>query len=208
MPRKVLSAVLATCTAAIAQLPPPPVPPQNPLTPGKAMLGKVLFWDEQLSSDDSVACGTCHLPEFGGGDGRADGGLHPGLDGLFGTADDVHGSAGIVRQDTNGDFVPSPRFGLRRQATGRTSPTNAGAAHHGPLFWDGRAGSQFDDPEAGPDVSPSGAALESQAVAPILSAVEMGEEGRTWQDVRTKLQGAVPLQLARNVPLDMQAALQ
>src|SRR5687768_5021051 len=180
MPPKVLSVLLATCSAAIAQLQPPPVPPQNPLTPAKVMLGKVLFWDEQLSSDDSVACGTCHLPEFGGSDGRLDGGLHPGPDGLFGTADDVHGSAGIVRQDTNGDFVPSVRFGLRRQATGRTAPTNLGAAHHGTLFWDGRAPSQFDDPETGLTVIPYGGALESQAIAPILNGVEMGEEGRTW----------------------------
>ncbi len=28
----------------------------------KRVLGKILFWDEQLSSDDTVACGTCHIP--------------------------------------------------------------------------------------------------------------------------------------------------
>ncbi|MBL8753053.1 MAG: hypothetical protein JNK15_07090, partial [Planctomycetes bacterium] len=113
---------------AFAQLPPAVPPVQNPSTPQKVVLGKILFWEEQLSSDDSVACGTCHLPEFGGSDGRG-GGQHPGYDDLFGTADDVAGSAGIVRQGQNGDFKPRGAFGLHRQATGRTSPSNLGAAH-------------------------------------------------------------------------------
>jgi len=50
--------------------PPPPPPPGNPLTASKATLGKVLFWDEQLSSTDTVACGTCHIPAHGGSDPR------------------------------------------------------------------------------------------------------------------------------------------
>ena len=41
-------------------LPPPPVPPGNPVTAAKANLGKVLFWDEQVSSTRTVACGSCH----------------------------------------------------------------------------------------------------------------------------------------------------
>src|SRR5687768_996859 len=97
-------ACLLLAAAARAQLPPPWAPPENPPTPAKVVLGKILFWDEQLADDDSTACGTCHLPELGGGDGRVDQGLHPGLDGVFGTADDVHGSAGIVHQDQAGDF--------------------------------------------------------------------------------------------------------
>ena len=197
-----LSGVLA------AQLPPPIVPVENPLTPAKALLGKFLFWDEQLSSDDSVACGTCHLPEFGGTDGRLDQGLHPGADGLFGTADDTRASAGVVRQNAAGNFRPLPPFGLDRQVTPRTSPTTLGAAYHVELFWDGRAESTFTDPETGAVLIPFGGALESQAIGPILSAVEMGREGRTWQHVRQKLQQVIPLRLGRNVPADMQAAVQ
>ena len=30
-----------------------PFPPQNPLTEPKRVLGKILFWEEQLSSDDT-----------------------------------------------------------------------------------------------------------------------------------------------------------
>ncbi|MBT8441678.1 MAG: cytochrome-c peroxidase, partial [Gammaproteobacteria bacterium] len=67
-----------------AELPPVPVPAANPITEEKRVLGKILFWDEQLSSDDSIACGTCHIPSAGGADPRA--GLHPGTD--PGTLDD------------------------------------------------------------------------------------------------------------------------
>lgn len=37
---------------------PPPESAENPITEEKRILGKILFWDEQLSSDDTVACGT------------------------------------------------------------------------------------------------------------------------------------------------------
>ena len=34
---------------------PVPIPSGNPITEEKRVLGKILFWDEQLSSDDTVA---------------------------------------------------------------------------------------------------------------------------------------------------------
>ncbi|PCI76408.1 MAG: hypothetical protein COB20_10545 [SAR86 cluster bacterium] len=43
-----------------------PAPDENPITESKRVLGKILFWDEQLSSDDTVAYGTCHKPAAGG----------------------------------------------------------------------------------------------------------------------------------------------
>jgi cytochrome c peroxidase len=207
-PLRSLFAPLVLCGAAAAQLGAPWVPPQNPLTPAKIVLGKILFWEEQLSSDDSVACGTCHTPEFGGTDGRITAGLHPGPDGAFGTADDIRGSGGVVHQATNGDFTPAAPFGLHQQATRRTSPSFLAAAHFTELFWDGRAPQQFDDPETGALLIPYGAALENQAIGPILDSVEMGHDGRTWHDVRTKLQATAPLRLATALPSDVQAALQ
>jgi cytochrome c peroxidase len=193
--------------SALAQIPPVPVPAANPVTPAKVVLGKILFWDEQLSSDDSVACGTCHLPEAGGADPRAATALHPGPDGVFGTADDVHGAQGMQRQAANGDFALDPVFDLRVQVTRRSAPSNLGAAFHARLFWDGRASGRFVDPETGIALLPWSGALESQAVAPILSRVEMAREGRTWNDVREKLQGVRPLALARNLTVDVAAAL-
>jgi cytochrome c peroxidase len=70
-----LCALVSFLGAALADVPPVPVPAENPITEPKRVLGKVLFWDEQLSSDDTVACGTCHLPAHGGSDPRT--GRHP-----------------------------------------------------------------------------------------------------------------------------------
>src|SRR5689334_221561 len=62
---------LAQGPGTLLPLPPPPVPAGNPITPAKANLGKILFWDEQLSSSRAVACGTCHRPEAAGTDPRS-----------------------------------------------------------------------------------------------------------------------------------------
>ena len=70
-----------------AQLPPVPVPAENPITEEKRVLGKILFWEEQLSSDNTVACGTCHIMAFAGSDPRP--AINPGIDGTFGNADDA-----------------------------------------------------------------------------------------------------------------------
>ena len=43
-----------------SQLGPPTAPSSNPITEEKRILGKLLFWEEQLSSDNTMACGTCH----------------------------------------------------------------------------------------------------------------------------------------------------
>ena len=40
----------------------------NPITDEGATLGRVLFYDKQLSSDNSIACASCHLQEFAFGD--------------------------------------------------------------------------------------------------------------------------------------------
>lgn len=201
--------LVALCAPASAQLGPPPEPPQNPITEAKRVLGKALFWDEQLSSDNSTACGTCHIPSAGGTDPRLDmGSRHPGLDGVYGNEDDRFASRGVHRADAAGDVQPTPLFGFAPQVTPRHSPTNIGAAFFDELFWDGRAGSTFVDPETGNVSIPSGGALETQSLGPILSFVEMADEGRTWDDVRTKLERVVPLALATNINPDLQAAIQ
>ena len=160
-------------------LTPPPVPPENPITDEKRILGKILFWEEQLSSDDAVACGTCHIPAAGGSDPRLT--AHPGPDQLFGTEDDTIGSAGIVHRDMLNQEIDDPIFGPDRQVTGRASPTILMSMFADEIFWDGRAGSSFSDPlDPSIVLIPSGGALENQSVAPILSTVEMAHEGRTW----------------------------
>jgi len=186
-------------------LPEVPVPPENPITEAKRILGKILFWEEQLSSDDTVACGTCHIPSAAGADPRQ--GVHPGPDGIFDNDDDVIGSPGVVRRDASNAPVNDAIFGLEPQVTGRAAQAYFLSMYAEDNFWDGRAASAFVDPLDGSVLIESGGGLESQAVGPIVSSVEMAHEGRTWGDVTAKLADVQPLALARNLPPDMAAAL-
>src|SRR5687768_18620450 len=107
----VLVLALVASRPLAAGLPPVPVPAENPITEPKRVLGKILFWDEQLSSDASVACGSCHRPSAGGGDPRT--GRHPGID--KGTIDDVMGSPGIAWHGPDGRPRPHPLVGTAPQ---------------------------------------------------------------------------------------------
>ncbi len=195
----------ASRSPAVAQLGPPPVPPENPITPEKTVLGKILFWDEQLSSDNTVACGTCHQPRQGG----ADPGFMrlPGRDGVLNTPDDTFGSPGVRLTDGAGYYLPALDFGFDPQVTGRLAPTFIGASYFTTNFWDGRAPTTFIDPLTGAQSIASGGALESQLVKPPVSAVEMAHPGRTWIDVERKLIRARPLALASDLPNDVATAI-
>jgi cytochrome c peroxidase len=74
--------LLATCVLTAALLPvasaadkdpfkvplglkPVPVPADNPLTLEKVELGKQLYFDPRLSSDNTVSCASCHDPKKG-----------------------------------------------------------------------------------------------------------------------------------------------
>ena len=197
--------VPAADTGFNPDLPPVPVPAENPITEEKRILGKILFWEEQLSSNDTMACGTCHRPFSGSADPRI--GQHPGPDGLFGNADDINGSPSIALADTNNAPIAHPIFGFDPQVTNRAAPIVIGSQWAHLLLADGRAGHHFHDPLTGETLIAGGAALENQAVIPPLSTSEMANEGRTWSDVTTKLEAAVPLSLANNLPADVAARL-
>ncbi|MEZ5305954.1 MAG: cytochrome c peroxidase [Pyrinomonadaceae bacterium] len=191
-------------------LQPPPAPVGNPVTASKAALGKTLFWDEQISSTKTVACGTCHRPTAGGADPRSNAtdlsATNPGPDGIFGNADDIQGSPGVIENIASGTYNWNTHFGLGTQVTGRRAPTylNAGYAHLG-SFWDGRAAPEFRDPITNAVVLDFDAALESQAAAPPVSGAEMGHSGRDWNDVATRVQNSTPLALASDVPASLAA---
>jgi cytochrome c peroxidase len=199
-------------------------PPENPDSEAKAILGKILFWDEQVSGDGTVACGTCHRTHSGGSDPRAVNPLsrHPGADGQLGTDDDVHGSMGVVRctpdggeggqgNDTpfNVSHVGIEPFGMNPQVTGRRAPSYLDAMFAVELFWDGRARTSFIDPDTNPPqiAIALGGALESQSVGPPLSPVEMACENRTWPDVHQRLADVTPLALAFDVPAPLREAI-
>lgn len=196
---------LAARAPAQGTLPPVPFPPENPLTESKRVLGKILFWDEQLSSDNTIACGTCHQPRAGGADPRL--AVHPGPDGILGTPDDLRTSPGVISADGADEYLPAPIFGLQRQLTSRAANPAILSMYAPELFWDGRAPSRFTDPETGATVIAAGGALESQAIAPVLSDVEMAHTDRDWAQVALKLRRSVPMGLAGELPPDIAAAL-
>jgi len=196
---------LLVVASAQSPLSPPVAPPQNPVTAAKAVLGKALFWDEQLSSSGRMACGTCHRPASGGGDPRRR--RHPGLDGILLTADDTWGSPGIERRDVFGAFERDLRFGYDEQVTPRAAPGVAMAAWFDLQFWDGRFGGAFTDPETGVVVIPNGGSLEAQALHPFRNDVEMAREGRGWAEVRQRVDAVAPLALASGLTPDLQAAV-
>lgn len=49
----------------LSQLPPPPAPATNPITPEKAALGKQLFFDKRISGTGTNSCESCHYRNLG-----------------------------------------------------------------------------------------------------------------------------------------------
>ena len=186
-------------------LPPPPVPAENPTTPAKVALGKILFFEEQLSSDDTVACATCHTPSASFTDLRP--GAGPGPDGIPQTADDTFTSRGVHRADVVGDYQRDPVFDFNVQLTGRRTPEVFAALYAPETFWDGRGSDTFLDPQTGAVSIATGGALESQAVGPIVSDAEMAHENRDWGMVTSKLAQVRPLALASDLTPDIASAL-
>ena len=45
-------------------LPKVPIPEDNPMTPAKVELGKLLYFDKRVSKDGTVSCATCHDPQM------------------------------------------------------------------------------------------------------------------------------------------------
>ncbi|MDX2017216.1 MAG: cytochrome c peroxidase [Planctomycetota bacterium] len=186
-------------------LPPVPTPVENPTTEAKCVLGKVLFMDEQLASNNAVACVSCHIPGRAGADPRI--ARHPGLDGLINTPDDILGSPGVIMADAGANFVRSTTFGTNAQITPRASQPNINVAFAPQLFWDGRASGQFIDPQTGQVAIAVGGALESQSVQPPVNTVEMAHPSYDWPAITAKLARVKPLDLATNIPADVSSAL-
>jgi cytochrome c peroxidase len=46
------------------------ITPDNPMTTQKVELGRILFFDKRLSNDNTIACASCHLPQYGFTDGQ------------------------------------------------------------------------------------------------------------------------------------------
>ena len=64
-------------------LPPVPVPADNPVTAETVALGRKLFYDRKLSTNDSLSCASCHNPLLGFSDGQK---VSTGVEGKTGKA--------------------------------------------------------------------------------------------------------------------------
>lgn len=170
-----LTMVLATVNAALtaqvrfAALPEtPPAPVDNPATPDRVALGRLLFWDPILSGQKDVACATCHHPDFGYSDGRA---RSIGASGVgLGPTRTVAAGHAVQPVTRNSQTILNVAFnGLTAEGT---QPTAA------PMFWDLRVQT-----------------LETQALEPLKAIDEMRggafPEDRAIPTVVARL-GAVP----------------
>jgi cytochrome c peroxidase len=134
--------------AALAALPMDvPAPAENPTTPARVALGRLLFWDPVLSGQKDVACATCHHPDLGYSDGLD---LSIGANGVgLGTArafDPAHPSLLVKRNSQSILNVAFNGLGSGADAT----------ATDAPMFWDLRVKS-----------------LEAQALEPLKALEEM-----------------------------------
>lgn len=127
-------------------------PADNPRSPEKIALGKLLFYDPVLSGDRDVSCATCHHPQFGYADGR-DLPIGVGGEGL-GSARRFRSPGGNAPNDIpltkrNAPTLLNVAFN-GMDATGGYDPVTA------PMFFDLRAQS-----------------LEAQSLLPIAQFEEM-----------------------------------
>ena len=124
-----------------------PAPPDNPTTPERVALGRLLFWDPILSGQKDVACATCHHPDFGYSDGLdlsiGANGVGLGAARAFGAG---HPSRPVKR---NSQTVLNVAF------NGLTAGADYALAA-APMFWDLRVQS-----------------LEAQALEPLKAVDEM-----------------------------------
>jgi len=181
------------------------VPTPGSYTEAKARLGKALFWDEQVSTDNTMACATCHLPEMSGIDPRL-----PGV-----AQNNGHGSRGMLPQDAADDYIAGTKTAQQERVTEVIAPTMLGSGFLQLLFWDLRAGPGFTFADGSPILDPNGvdqfgqfAALEDLAVDPPVSSTEMAHDSLAWDSgvLEAKLGKARMLALATfsTVPADLQ----
>src|SRR6185503_2141908 len=127
----ILAAVSGSTTAAQARLAALPValpaPPDNPTTPERVALGRLLFWDPILSGQKDVACATCHHPAFGYSDG---------LDLSIGTHGVGRGPARAFPPDHPARPVKRNSQTVLNVAFNGLTPVGNAIPARAPMFWD------------------------------------------------------------------------
>ena len=173
----------------------------------KVVLGKVLFWEEQVSVDNRQSCGTCHAFKNGGTDGRGNAFNALGKFGTHGVIPQHRVTGGPIDRIEYGFVAPSSGA-IARGITDRSAPTMVGAYMFERLFWLQTAGPGLQTSN-GSGASHPGfaqfAALEDLSVVPPVNAVEMGHEGMDWSSgfLQAKLGNSMPMALCDPSPAKM-----
>ncbi|MDW8317320.1 MAG: FG-GAP-like repeat-containing protein [Anaerolineae bacterium] len=140
-----------------------PLDPGPTPDPAKVALGRMLFFDKELSGNRDISCATCHHPQFATGDGIP---LSVGTGGL--------------------GLGPERQRGAMRPFIPRNAPElfNRGSPEWRTMFWDGRVMGtvaegfikpyEFEDLVSLPDGLDS--LLAAQALFPVTSPAEMRGE--------------------------------
>jgi len=132
-------------------------PKDNPPSPEKEFLGKLLFYDPILSGDKEVACATCHHPNNGYAE-FLDISIGPNSRGL--------GSKRKFNSPNDIPFVKRNAQTIINTAFNGIDPYNRYDPEQASMFWDYRAKS-----------------LEKQALEPIKAFEEMRGHGYSETDI-------------------------
>ncbi|MFM8551631.1 MAG: cytochrome-c peroxidase, partial [Nitrospiraceae bacterium] len=101
------------------------VPADNPLAKDKIELGRLLFVDKRLSKNNTIACASCHLPQFAFTDGKR---VSTGINGLKGGRS---APASFNRLFSAAQFWDGRADTLEAQSVGPfVSPVEHGFANH------------------------------------------------------------------------------
>ena len=132
-------------------------PKDNPTTPQKVALGKLLFFDPILSGNKDVACATCHHP---------DNGYAEFLDISIGVNGKGFGSKRVFNQPNDIPFVKRNSNTVLNTAFNGIDIQNRYEPEKAPMFWDMRVES-----------------LEKQALEPIKAFEEMRGHSYSEEEV-------------------------
>lgn len=103
----------------------PPALPDNPATPAKVELGRMLYFEPRLSESHNISCNSCHLIGLGGADGRPNsighnwqrGGRNAPtvLNAVFNTAQFWDGRAADLKEQAGGPIANPIEMGITKE---------------------------------------------------------------------------------------------
>ncbi len=136
-------------------------PANNPTTPEKVELGRLLFYDPILSGGKDVACATCHHPDFG---------YAESIDLSIGVNGKGLGEMRRFNVDNNIPFTKRNSQSLLNTAFNGIGSDGQYTPEEAPMFWDLRA-----------------KGLEEQAAMPIKTFEEMRGHGFSEEHISAEV---------------------